>query len=121
MRGWRGGRRRWPGGGRAGGRCARGRRCGGGGWSRRGGRGGGDLGGAADPAGLVAAAGLSMDVSVAPLLDVHVARAGERWLALVRLHHLAQDHTGMETLVAEVGEVLAGRGGLLAEPLPFRD
>jgi amino acid adenylation domain-containing protein len=75
-----------------------------------------------DPvAALISAAGLSMDVTAAPLVSVHAAQAGNRWLGLVRLHHLVQDHLGMETLVAEVGAFLAGRGDALAPPLPFRD
>jgi amino acid adenylation domain-containing protein len=75
-----------------------------------------------DPvAALVAAAGLSMDVSVAPLVSVHAMQAEGRWLGLVRLHHLVQDHLGMEMLVEEVGAFLAGRGDALAEALPFRD
>ncbi|GAA3173353.1 hypothetical protein GCM10020001_120030 [Nonomuraea salmonea] len=43
-----------------------------------------DLGGSDDPvAELVAAVGMSMDLGRAPLLDVHAAQAGDRWLALV--------------------------------------
>ncbi|MFF4764749.1 amino acid adenylation domain-containing protein, partial [Streptomyces sp. NPDC001292] len=72
---------------------------------------------------LVALGGSSMDIGRAPLLDVQVARspAGGRWLALVRAHHVVQDHMGMEVVLEEVEAFLAGRGDELAEPLPFRD
>ncbi|MFJ3928604.1 condensation domain-containing protein, partial [Streptomyces sp. NPDC090022] len=78
----------------------------------------------ADPVGdLVAAVGSSMDLGRAPLFSVHVAATpdGERWLGLVRVHHLVQDHTALEVLLDEVGAFLTGRGGDLPEPQPFRD
>ncbi|MEV7116834.1 condensation domain-containing protein, partial [Streptomyces anulatus] len=76
-----------------------------------------------DPVGeLVAAVGSSMELDRAPLFTVHAApmRDGERWLGLVRVHHLVQDHTALEVLLGEVGAFLTGRGGDLPEPLPFR-
>ncbi|MEV7116798.1 amino acid adenylation domain-containing protein, partial [Streptomyces anulatus] len=79
---------------------------------------------AVDPvAGLQEAAGLSMDLGRAPLISVHVAAlpVGGRWLVLLRLHHLVQDHTALEVLLHEVQVFLAGRGGELAPSLPFRD
>ncbi|MFJ3928566.1 amino acid adenylation domain-containing protein, partial [Streptomyces sp. NPDC090022] len=68
-------------------------------------------------------AGLSMDLGRAPLISVHAAaRPGsDSWLVLLRMHHLAQDHTALEVLLHEVQVFLAGRGGELPEPLPFRD
>ncbi|WP_260605035.1 non-ribosomal peptide synthetase, partial [Streptomyces sp. WAC 01420] len=77
-----------------------------------------------DPAGeLLAMAGRWMDVLRAPLLRVHVAAdpGSDRWLALVQVHHLLQDHAGLEVVLGEVGAFMAGRGDELPAPLPFRD
>ncbi|MUN42819.1 non-ribosomal peptide synthetase [Actinomadura litoris] len=77
----------------------------------------------ADPvADLVALGGGAMDLRRAPLIDLHVAPGRDgRWLALVRVHHIVQDHTALELLLEEVQAFLAGRGDELAEPLPFRN
>ena len=72
---------------------------------------------------LLAAAGSWMEVARPPLLRACVTAAGEpgRWLALVQIHHLLQDHTAMEVTLEEVGAFLTGRGDQLAAPLPFRN
>jgi amino acid adenylation domain-containing protein len=72
---------------------------------------------------LLASAGLWLDLGRAPLIDLHVsARPGtEQWLGLLRVHHVVQDHVGLEIVIAEVAAILAGRGADLPEPLPFRD
>ncbi len=73
---------------------------------------------------LLAAAGERMELGLAPLLGVHVAAepgAPGRWLALVRMHHLLMDHTGLEIVLAELALLLSGRGPELTEPLPFRN
>ncbi|WNM31445.1 non-ribosomal peptide synthase/polyketide synthase [Streptomyces sp. Li-HN-5-11] len=75
---------------------------------------------------LVAAGSTPMDLSRAPLIGLHAARApqggaGGRWLALIRMHHMVQDHTAKEVLLEEVRAFLAGRGDELPEPLPFRN
>src|SRR6266540_1342178 len=44
-----------------------------------------------------------------------------RWLALVQVHHLIQDHMGLEVMLAEVRALLRGEGGRLSAPRPFRD
>ncbi|MBO2455157.1 amino acid adenylation domain-containing protein [Actinomadura barringtoniae] len=79
--------------------------------------------GTSDPAGdLAALTGFAMDLARAPLMDVHTAALGDgRWLALIRLHHILLDHAGIEVLLAEIREILAGRSDHLPEPLPFRD
>ncbi|MEU6221996.1 amino acid adenylation domain-containing protein [Streptomyces sp. NPDC047022] len=82
-----------------------------------------------DPAGgdavrqLLAAGGGAMDLGRAPLIEVRsAAEPGTgRWLALLRIHHLVQDHTTMDVLLAELSAILSGRGDSLPDPLPFRD
>ncbi|MEE1806859.1 condensation domain-containing protein, partial [Streptomyces sp. BE133] len=77
-----------------------------------------------DPvADLVAAGGSTMDLGRAPLISLHIAAVPEsdRWLALLRMHHMVQDHTAKEVLLEEVQAFLTGRGDELAEPLPFRN
>src|SRR6266498_4707550 len=72
---------------------------------------------------LLAVAGAQVNLRRAPLLSVHVAAepGTDRWLALVQVHHLVQDHMGMNVVVAEVRALLRGEAGRLPEPLPFRD
>ena len=82
------------------------------------------LDGGADPvAGLLAAAGSRMDLRAAPLLRaVTAAEPGSgRWLALLQVHHLLQDHTALEVIMGEIAAVLDGRAGELPDPVPFRD
>ncbi|MFF7897195.1 amino acid adenylation domain-containing protein, partial [Streptomyces sp. NPDC007907] len=73
---------------------------------------------------LTAAAGSRMDIGRAPLIDVHIAaQPGEDggWLALLRMHHLVQDHTTQDVLLEEMSAFLSGREDSLPEPLPFRN
>jgi len=71
---------------------------------------------------LLAAAGSTMDLGRAPLLDAHVAhRPGAPSLALIRVHHLVQDHIGLDVIMQEIRALLAGRGDSLPAPVPFRD
>ncbi|MFE9421943.1 amino acid adenylation domain-containing protein, partial [Kitasatospora sp. NPDC006697] len=72
---------------------------------------------------LVAVADPVMDLTKAPLLRIYAGQepATGTWYALVQVHHLVQDHTALEVVLAEVGAFLAGRQEELAEPLPFRD
>ncbi|MFJ9743352.1 amino acid adenylation domain-containing protein [Streptomyces sp. NPDC101166] len=82
--------------------------------------------GTTDPvADLVKAGGARMDLGTAPLLDLHLAAVPgtvrpERWLALIRAHHMVRDGTALEVLLEEVTAFLAGRGDTLPKPLPFR-
>ncbi|HEX2094481.1 MAG TPA: amino acid adenylation domain-containing protein, partial [Longimicrobiaceae bacterium] len=61
-----------------------------------------------------------LDLRRAPLLRVHVARDGDRWLLLLLLHHLCSDHTSLEVLQGEIEAHLLGRADELPPPLPFR-
>ncbi|MET4656756.1 amino acid adenylation domain-containing protein [Streptomyces sp. PvP037] len=72
---------------------------------------------------LLAAAGSWMEVHRAPLLTVHTAAEpdGDGWLALVRMHHLVQDHTALDIVLDEIKAILAGRADELPAPVPFRD
>ena len=72
---------------------------------------------------LLAAAGPRMDLTRAPLLDVHTGQepGAERWITLIRVHHLVVDHTALDVVLTEVRALLAGRADRLPEPRPFRD
>ncbi|MDX3315295.1 condensation domain-containing protein, partial [Streptomyces sp. ME08-AFT2] len=71
---------------------------------------------------LMALGSDAMDLGRAPLIHPYTAGLPDgRWLALVRVHHMVQDHTALEVLLTEVRAFLAGRGEALAQPLPFRN
>ncbi|MGW8767424.1 amino acid adenylation domain-containing protein [Streptomyces sp. NPDC055815] len=73
---------------------------------------------------LIARVGSAMDIGRAPLIDVHLAAeagSGGQWLALLRMHHLVQDHTTHDVLLEEMSAFLSGREDALPEPLPFRN
>ena len=64
-----------------------------------------------------------MDVRQAPLLNLVIARdaPNDRWVALLRFHHLAVDHTGLEIIQQEMQAYREGREQELAPPQPFRN
>jgi amino acid adenylation domain-containing protein len=82
------------------------------------------LPGDADPVdGLLAAAGLRMDLGTAPLVRmVTAAEPGStRHLAMLQFHHLVMDHEGMDIVLGEIAAFLVGEADRLPAPLPFRD
>ncbi|HSU17578.1 non-ribosomal peptide synthetase [Longimicrobium sp.] len=64
-----------------------------------------------------------LDLARAPMMRVHVARDREsgRWVMLLLLHHLLNDHTTLQVLHAEVEAFVSGRADRLGEALPFRN
>ncbi|MFD4949285.1 amino acid adenylation domain-containing protein [Streptomyces sp. NPDC058409] len=72
---------------------------------------------------LLELGGATMDLTRAPLVDLHIAAVpgSDRWAALLRMHHMVQDHTTIEAVFEELRAFLSGRGAELADPLPFRD
>ncbi|PHQ52959.1 hypothetical protein BLA24_05280 [Streptomyces cinnamoneus] len=72
---------------------------------------------------LMSRAGSWMALDRAPLLTAHTAAepGTGRWLALVRIHHLVQDHTALDVLLGELRAFLAGDSDELPAPLPFRE
>jgi amino acid adenylation domain-containing protein len=64
-----------------------------------------------------------MDLGQAPLRRACIAedRASGRWLLLMLMHHLTNDHESLEVLREEISAHLRGRGSELPAPLPFRD
>ncbi|MCD9881105.1 non-ribosomal peptide synthetase, partial [Streptomyces guryensis] len=73
--------------------------------------------------GLLAACGSVMDITAAPLVQVTTAGipGSQRWVALLQVHHLVQDHTAVDVLFTEVQAFLEGREAELPVPLPFRN
>ncbi|TQF02732.1 amino acid adenylation domain-containing protein [Kitasatospora acidiphila] len=72
---------------------------------------------------LKAIGGSWMDLTRAPLMTVDIAAepGGDRWLVLLRTHHMVQDHASQDVLLEELSAFLAGQGDALPAPLPFRD
>ncbi|MGW9250462.1 amino acid adenylation domain-containing protein, partial [Streptomyces badius] len=72
---------------------------------------------------LLDAADRTMDVGRAPLLRAYIGAepGSDRWLMLLQNHHLVEDHTALELLLAEVRAHLEGQEDTLPVPVPFRE
>ncbi|MGW1507521.1 amino acid adenylation domain-containing protein, partial [Streptomyces mirabilis] len=70
----------------------------------------------------LAAARSVMDLRMAPLMRVHIApeQGSDRWLMLLRGHHIIQDHTSVEVFLGEVHAFLHEQQDQLTPPLPYR-
>ena len=64
-----------------------------------------------------------MNLSQAPLIRMMIAKdaVGQSWTGLLLYHHLVDDNTSQNLVMAEVQAHLEGRKEELAEPLPFRN
>ncbi|WP_342775165.1 amino acid adenylation domain-containing protein, partial [Nonomuraea diastatica] len=64
-----------------------------------------------------------IDLGTAPLVRVLTAHdaANDRWLLLVLMHHVIDDNTSLQTIVGEVGAIMAGRADELPAPVPYRN
>ena len=67
--------------------------------------------------------GYRMDLRQAPLMRAYIAEDKEkgRWLMMLLLHHLADDHMAMEAVQREIELHLLGQSDLLPASLPFRN
>ncbi|SNT64752.1 amino acid adenylation domain-containing protein, partial [Streptosporangium subroseum] len=73
---------------------------------------------------LLAVCPKTMDVTQAPLVHVHVAEdpgAPGRWLALIQVHHLIQDHTSLDIILSEISAFIHGTDDRLPIATPYRD
>ncbi|XP_031639598.1 uncharacterized protein LOC116351613, partial [Contarinia nasturtii] len=62
-----------------------------------------------------------LDLTQAPLLRVFAARtAEEKWVAVILMHHLIDDHTTLKRLNVEVHAIIDGQNENLTTPTPFR-
>src|SRR5262249_1420610 len=64
-----------------------------------------------------------MDLTRAPLVDFFLAPEPdtERWLLVLRNHHIIFDHTTGDVLLGEVQAIVEGRTDRLPTPLPYRE
>ncbi|MBM9510739.1 non-ribosomal peptide synthetase [Actinacidiphila acididurans] len=72
---------------------------------------------------LLAAAEEPMDLTRAPLVDFFLGSepGTERWLLVLRNHHIIFDHTTGDVLLGEVQAIVEGRTDRLPTPLPYRE
>ncbi|WP_247263195.1 MULTISPECIES: non-ribosomal peptide synthetase [Pseudomonas] len=64
-----------------------------------------------------------LDVTRAPLMQLVFAEdeAEQRWVAMLRFHHMALDHTALEVVRHEIQAHLLGQAAQLGCPVPYRN
>ncbi|KIH80490.1 Long-chain-fatty-acid--CoA ligase [Pseudomonas batumici] len=64
-----------------------------------------------------------LDVTRAPLMQLVFAEdeARQRWVAMLRFHHMALDHTALEVVRHEIQVHLLGQAAQLGSPVPYRN
>ncbi|WP_416768984.1 amino acid adenylation domain-containing protein [Pseudomonas sp. RHF3.3-3] len=64
-----------------------------------------------------------MDVTQAPLMQLVFAEdeGQQRWVAMLRFHHMALDHTALEVVRQEIQAYLLGEAAQLGSPVPYRN
>jgi amino acid adenylation domain-containing protein len=64
-----------------------------------------------------------MDLRRAPLMRFRVSSdtSGDRWYALLQMHHVICDHESVDTLYNEIVALLGGHGSRLPEPVAYRE
>ncbi len=71
---------------------------------------------------LLELGGSQLDLGQAPLIRGLVAASPDgsgSWTGVLLVHHLIQDHTGLDVVLEEIGTIMAG--GVLGAALPFRE
>ncbi|NWD75169.1 AMP-binding protein, partial [Pseudomonas gingeri] len=64
-----------------------------------------------------------LDVTRAPLMQLVFAEdeARQRWVAMLRFHHMVLDHTALEVVRHEIQVHLLGQAAQLGSPVPYRN
>jgi len=64
-----------------------------------------------------------LDVTQAPLMQLVFAEdeGQRRWVAMLRFHHMALDHTALEVVRDEIQAYLLGQAAQLGSPVPYRN
>ncbi|KPA98041.1 non-ribosomal peptide synthase, partial [Pseudomonas asplenii] len=64
-----------------------------------------------------------LDVTQAPLMQLVFAEdeGQQRWVAMLRFHHMALDHTALEVVRHEIQAHLLGQANQLGNPVPYRN
>ncbi|CAG0961780.1 hypothetical protein RHDC1_00771, partial [Rhodocyclaceae bacterium] len=76
-----------------------------------------------DAVGSLRAGADRIDLGIAPLLRLRIARdnAAGRWVVLLRFHHAVLDHTSLDVLMRDVAAHMLGEAERLPPARPFRE